>query len=782
MPDIPNPYLSAAARGSKAKCSTASPLLALVNDLHASQAVNSTETPIRRKRRNKKNSNTAADRNHDSESVNQSERPDNQNAAASSSSTSVSAPVEPPQSSSSSSSSSSSVALNELQSFPPQITSMQPQQPDESSYPPSRSKGKGKDIGKPPNPPSSSAADASGTMASRSSPSENGARSTQPAETSSAESTTALDDPELSSSHAEIKAELDRFLSLISVDMKGVEGRSDTGNGKEKQDRNRQVADEVLGRIIEIVGRTVEAEQHELKSENQRLTTEVANVREMLREMCGEAGTKLRSGSTCNICLDYMSNPHVVECGHSYCFDCLFIWLSKTRKCPTCRQDVERKPVLNLSLMDQIESHVQFLPQDDEVRTRYTQSVETFREKENPWALLFDEEGPPAAVLDEADGVRSANCGATFDETDDPRFNHPALDDHGSAYDSMDDDDDDGDIPDELDRDFIDDDDDDDYAPRRPRHFPAAGSDASDDFEELRGMRWEDSDDGGGYENYNSDENSNNGDGEYGFGHAHGGRELNRLGRTRWPVYEYEPSDNEEMGVRSDDYDEEMSDVEGQRRETIVFFNSDEENVDDVEAVWGPRPPQPRSEMGSEGWSPGVSVRRRGARLVVESSDEEEGEGCARDEIGGANRNGGNGYDTTSDVTPDDPEADVQEEGQGEQWDGTGFNGWSGDEAESAPISNGNSIPQENHYDGKGFNGWSGDDEQVDENNNRHGTGNGDDTDDDAYEQPRSRKRRWNEHRRKSPTSDDDDEEQDDEEVHRRPSKRRVVMFSDDDD
>ena len=36
--------------------------------------------------------------------------------------------------------------------------------------------------------------------------------------------------------------------------------------------------------------------------------------------------------------------------GHSFCYDCIYQWFSNKINCPTCRHDIENKPILNIHL------------------------------------------------------------------------------------------------------------------------------------------------------------------------------------------------------------------------------------------------------------------------------------------------------------------------------------------------------------------------------------------------------------------------------------------------
>jgi hypothetical protein len=76
---------------------------------------------------------------------------------------------------------------------------------------------------------------------------------------------------------------------------------------------------------------------------------------------------KLKNVITCGICMDIFAIPHILECGHSYCFFCLQSWFLKGRneqkslQCPCCRHCLTTPPYQNLAMQEFIEVHLRIL-------------------------------------------------------------------------------------------------------------------------------------------------------------------------------------------------------------------------------------------------------------------------------------------------------------------------------------------------------------------------------------------------------------------------------------
>jgi len=53
----------------------------------------------------------------------------------------------------------------------------------------------------------------------------------------------------------------------------------------------------------------------------------------------------------CNVCLDPVQDPVVTQCGHLYCWPCLFRWLKTNHTtCPVCKASVTKENVIPIFL------------------------------------------------------------------------------------------------------------------------------------------------------------------------------------------------------------------------------------------------------------------------------------------------------------------------------------------------------------------------------------------------------------------------------------------------
>ncbi|CAG79465.1 hypothetical protein B0I72DRAFT_94803 [Yarrowia lipolytica] len=59
---------------------------------------------------------------------------------------------------------------------------------------------------------------------------------------------------------------------------------------------------------------------------------------------CVSLLSQVADSVTCIVCQELMCLPCVLECGHSYCYDCISTWFTKVNTCPSCRKECHKKP------------------------------------------------------------------------------------------------------------------------------------------------------------------------------------------------------------------------------------------------------------------------------------------------------------------------------------------------------------------------------------------------------------------------------------------------------
>ncbi|KAF0760706.1 LON peptidase N-terminal domain and RING finger protein 1-like, partial [Aphis craccivora] len=65
----------------------------------------------------------------------------------------------------------------------------------------------------------------------------------------------------------------------------------------------------------------------------------------------------------CNICFEIFIKPTVLNCSHTFCESCIYVWTNRSKKCPICRVLIKSKS-LCLTLDSFIEKIVEHLPQE----------------------------------------------------------------------------------------------------------------------------------------------------------------------------------------------------------------------------------------------------------------------------------------------------------------------------------------------------------------------------------------------------------------------------------
>ncbi|XP_010506008.1 PREDICTED: uncharacterized protein LOC104782700 [Camelina sativa] len=93
-------------------------------------------------------------------------------------------------------------------------------------------------------------------------------------------------------------------------------------------------------------GERVSSEEDSKKCENGSKVMEEENVTEEKRDVEKSVGSD-GSFFDCYICLDLSKDPVVTNCGHLYCWSCLYQWLqtSEAKECPVCKGEISVKTV-----------------------------------------------------------------------------------------------------------------------------------------------------------------------------------------------------------------------------------------------------------------------------------------------------------------------------------------------------------------------------------------------------------------------------------------------------
>lgn len=65
----------------------------------------------------------------------------------------------------------------------------------------------------------------------------------------------------------------------------------------------------------------------------------------------------------CNICFEIFIKPTVLNCSHTFCESCIYVWTKRVKKCPICRVQIKSKSFC-LTLDSFIEKIVEHLPKE----------------------------------------------------------------------------------------------------------------------------------------------------------------------------------------------------------------------------------------------------------------------------------------------------------------------------------------------------------------------------------------------------------------------------------
>lgn len=124
---------------------------------------------------------------------------------------------------------------------------------------------------------------------------------------------------------------------------------------------------------------------------------------------------KVAASLECTICSEYMCTPVSCECGHSFCYNCVYSWFENKLNCPTCRTQIESKPILNVHLKHIGNSIIELListsDQEEAKRLKKQQdrSIKYYENDKKNNNLFGDLFNVVQTLIDTSDGV--PRCG-----------------------------------------------------------------------------------------------------------------------------------------------------------------------------------------------------------------------------------------------------------------------------------------------------------------------------------------------------------------------------------
>lgn len=110
-----------------------------------------------------------------------------------------------------------------------------------------------------------------------------------------------------------------------------------------------------------------------------------------------------------------MHVPFLASCGHSFCYGCLCSWFTTKVNCPTCRQNLEYPPILNVPLQEiscSISDGLIALDEDaDAITSQRDEARQHFKQDSDRKKLFGDAFSSAVTLIDRSDGVpRCGNC------------------------------------------------------------------------------------------------------------------------------------------------------------------------------------------------------------------------------------------------------------------------------------------------------------------------------------------------------------------------------------
>ncbi|KAJ1872566.1 E3 ubiquitin ligase [Coemansia sp. RSA 486] len=141
-----------------------------------------------------------------------------------------------------------------------------------------------------------------------------------------------------------------------------------------------------LAEYRSMASRTNEA--RDLEEQNSALRAEMLVQRQDL-ERSERATGQLSEALQCSICLETFSAPHTLNCGHTFCKECLIQWLAVGKMCPTCRAPVTQRPSVSYAIQEIVNCIVADRAEDPPSSSAVTASGGIADAHADPWVHIF---------------------------------------------------------------------------------------------------------------------------------------------------------------------------------------------------------------------------------------------------------------------------------------------------------------------------------------------------------------------------------------------------------
>ena len=121
---------------------------------------------------------------------------------------------------------------------------------------------------------------------------------------------------------------------------------------------------------------TEESKQNKIN----KLQTEITVLNDKLNNLKNRISEL--SEKTCPICMEYITNPILLKCNHSYCAICIINWIKNNSKCPECRNIINTDELI--AITDKKESF-----QENTILNKVDTLINIINSKKNGKFLVF---------------------------------------------------------------------------------------------------------------------------------------------------------------------------------------------------------------------------------------------------------------------------------------------------------------------------------------------------------------------------------------------------------